>query len=239
MISRSLPETPVWVGGNRTASGRAALEHSGAGVLVIDDGFQHLSLDRDLDIVLLDCRNPFGNGFVMPAGPLREPASSLHRADALLITHAEEDLHSALLRSRLESLFPGKPVFACRHQLTGISLREGECIFNPAALSGRKAVAFAGIAGAQGFFEDLQKTGIRICEAFGFPDHHGYTEEDFSKVFGAASKHAAQVIITTAKDHVRLPPAYRQACAVAELGIDFSGPDLDGFCNLIASVVSR
>ena len=77
MISEYLPSVPVWVERNRAASGMAALARGGVDVLVLDDGFQHLGLYRDLDIVLLDCRSPFGNGFVLPAGPLREPPSNL------------------------------------------------------------------------------------------------------------------------------------------------------------------
>ncbi len=95
MISEYLPSAPVWVGKNRAASGKAALAGGAVDVLVLDDGFQHLALERDLDIVLLDCRSPFGNGFVLPAGPLREPPSNLKRADVLVITHAGKDVDAA------------------------------------------------------------------------------------------------------------------------------------------------
>ena len=83
-----MPSVQVWVGRDRAASGDAALARGGVDVLLLDDGFQHRGLERDLDIVLLDCRSPFGNGFVLPAGPLREPIANLGRADAFVITHA-------------------------------------------------------------------------------------------------------------------------------------------------------
>lgn len=238
MISHRLPATPVWVGKDRAASGKAALERAAADILVLDDGFQHLCLERDLDIVLLDCRNPFGNGFVLPAGPLREPPSSLRRADAFVITHAGKHADAAPLRDKLEGLFQGKPVFACRHKIAGIRLQEGGPLFHTRALSDRRAVVFAGIAGPEGFFDDLQGAGIKIFEAFGFPDHHRYMESDFSKIFRAASQHRAQVIITTAKDFVRIPLPCRQALCVAEIGVDF-GPDNEAFCNLVARTVNR
>ncbi len=231
MISEYLPSTPVWVGRDRAASGRAALAHDAVDVLVLDDGFQHLALDRDLDIVLLDCRSPFGNGLLLPAGPLREPCSNLKRADAFLITHAAKEAHWAPLRDKLERFFPGIPIFSCRHKVRGISLTRGERVFEIEALLGRRAVVFAGIAWPEGFFEDLRGAGIRICESFGFPDHHRYRAGDFSKIFRAASEHGAEVIITTAKDSVRIPLPYRDAFAVARIGIDF-GPDREGFCNL-------
>ncbi len=232
MISEYLPSVPVWVESNRVASGMAALERGGVDVLVLDDGFQHLGLYRDLDIVLLDCRNAFGNGFVLPAGPLREPPSSLKRADALVITHAGEDGDAAALGDKLRGLFPGIPVFACGHTLRGISLTKGEPLFPLFSLLDLKAVIFSGIARPEGFFNDLEKAGLRICDSLSFPDHHRYTTGDFSKIFGSASKFGAEVIITTAKDAIRIPLPYRNSIAVAEMGIDF-GPGHEGFCSLM------
>ncbi len=204
MISEHLPLAPVWVGRDRAASGREALARSAVDVFVLDDGFQHLALDRDLDIVLLDCRSPFGNGFVLPAGPLREPPSNLKRADALVITHVERDADAAPLRAKLELLFPGIPVFTCRHKMRGLRLRKGEAVFGLSALCDRMAVVFAGIAGPEGFFNDIREAGIKICASFGFPDHHRYTAGDFSRIFQAVSEHGAEMIITTEKDAVRI-----------------------------------
>jgi len=238
MISERLPSTPVWVGRDRAASGKAALACSAVDVFVLDDGFQHLGLDRDLDIVLLDCRSPFGNGFVLPAGPLREPSANLKRADAFVITRVDTDADAAPLRDKLERLFPGIPVFTCRHKVRGISLGKGEPVFDPGALWDRRAVVFAGIAGPEGFFKDIREAGIRICDSFGFPDHHRYTAGDFSRIFHAASEHGAEVIITTAKDAVRIPLPYRDSVSVAEIGIDF-GPGHEGFCSLTRARLGR
>jgi tetraacyldisaccharide 4'-kinase len=238
MMSAYLPAVPVWVGRDRAASGKAALAQGGVDVLILDDGFQHLALERDLDIVLLDCRSPFGNGHVLPAGPLREPLSNLKRADALVITHADRVIDSAPLTEKLESFFPGTSVFACRHKVRGISLRAGGPVFGLDAFLDRGAVVFAGIAGPDGFFEDLRSAGIKIRETFSFPDHHRYTAADFSMIFRAASEHGAGAIITTAKDFVRIPLPCRDAFAVAEIGIDF-GADQEGFCSLVARTVER
>jgi len=237
MISEYLPSTPVWVGRDRAASGKLALARNTVDVLVLDDGFQHLGLYRDLDIVLLDGRNPFGNGFVLPAGPLREPYSNLERSNALVITHAARDAHSSRLRDRLARSFPGIPVFTCRHRVKGISLGRGGPVYRLDEFFGRSAVVFAGIAGPEGFFEVLREAGIRICDSFGFPDHHKYKMDDFSKIFRAASKHRAEAIITTAKDFVRIPQSGRDAFAVAQTGIDF-GRDREHFCGLIRSTLS-
>lgn len=226
MMSQYLPSTPVWVGSDRAASGEAALAGGDVDILVLDDGFQHLALDRDLDIVLLDCRNPFGNGLLLPAGPLREPLSHLKRADAFVLTHAEGS--SAPLGEKLETLFPAVPVFACNHRLQGIRLGGGGPLLPPGDLSGKRAVAFAGIAAPESFFDDLRQAGIEISRSFDFPDHHRYTPEDLLEVLHSASQCGAALIVTTAKDSMRLPPFLRRLFAVAEIGIDF-GPDDENF----------
>ncbi|MDR3553321.1 MAG: tetraacyldisaccharide 4'-kinase [Syntrophobacteraceae bacterium] len=228
MMAERLPATPVWVGADRAASGEAALEAGSVDVLVLDDGFQHLALDRDLDIVLLDCRNPFGNGFVLPAGPLREPPSHLQRADVFVLTHAGGEVDSASLKNNLQNLFPTTPAFACNHRLQGIRLGRGGPLLPLGHLFGRKAVAFAGIAAPESFFDDLRKEGIEVCRSFDFPDHHRYTSEDLRQIVSCASRLTAGLIVTTAKDFTRLPPFLQELVAVAEMGIDF-GPDGDDF----------
>ncbi|MDR3566622.1 MAG: tetraacyldisaccharide 4'-kinase [Syntrophobacteraceae bacterium] len=231
MMSEYLPSTPVWVGADRAACGRAALSGGGVDVFVLDDGFQHLSLDRDLDLVLLDCRDPFGNRLVLPAGPLREPCSSLKRADAFVMTHAEGTVEGQALKNRLQSLYPTIPAFACNHRLLGIRLERGGPLLSPGALGGRRAVAFAGIASPESFFGDLRRAGIDVCEAFDFADHHSYTAEELLEVLASASKHRAGLIVTTAKDCARLPAFLKNVFAVAEIGIDFGadGKDFRGF----------
>jgi tetraacyldisaccharide 4'-kinase len=238
MMSEYLPSTPVWVGGDRAASGAAALAGGGVDILVLDDGFQHLALGRDLDVVLLDCRNPFGNGLVLPAGPLREPASNLKRADVFVLTHAAGDVGETALKERLGSLFPSIPTFACRHRLRGIRLERGGPIVNPDDLSGRRAVAFAGIASPVPFFDDIRKAGIEVCQTFSFPDHHRYTFEDLSQVLKSASRHRAGLIVTTAKDCARLPVFLKDIFAVAEIEIDF-GPEGEGFRGFMQEWLTR
>ena len=231
LMAGRLPAVPVWVGKDRRASGEAALETGGVDIFVLDDGFQHLLLDRDLDLVLLDCRNPFGNGFLLPRGPLREPVSSLHRADAVILTHADDAQRASDLQASLERSFGGKPVFACRHSLTGLATAVGGDVAPPERVRGLKAVAFAGIAGPEGFFRSLEEAGIRVCSSLSFPDHYRYTESDVLRIVESASGSGAEIIITTAKDFVRLP-CCRESIAIAEMEIDF-GPDHDRFVDFL------
>ncbi|MGA2400775.1 MAG: tetraacyldisaccharide 4'-kinase, partial [Syntrophobacteraceae bacterium] len=169
---------------------------------------------------------------------LREPPSNLKRADVLVITHAGKDGDAGPLRDKLRELFPGIPVFACRHTMRGISLTKGGPLFPLDWLLDRKAVVFAGIARPESFFMGLGEAGITICDSLSFPDHHRYTVGDFLKIIDSASKHGAEVIITTAKDAVRIPPPCRHAVAVAEMGIDF-GPDHEEFCGLTKRRLGR
>jgi tetraacyldisaccharide 4'-kinase len=232
MMSQYLPQTPVWVGRDRAASGEAAIACGGVDVLVLDDGFQHLCLERDLDIVLLDWRNPFGNGLVLPAGPLREPVLSLKRAHAFVITHAGEKAQTARLKSRLENLFPGIAAFACNHRLKGFRLEGAGPLLDPSHFWGHRAVAFAAIASPESFFDDLRRAGLTLCQTFDFPDHHRYAQEELIKILESSSTHRAGLIVTTAKDFARLPHYLQDSFAVAETGIDF-GSDGDDFCQFI------
>lgn len=232
LMAERIHGLPVWVGRERLASGKAALEKGGVDIFVLDDGFQHLALDRDLDLVLLDCRSPFGNGFLLPAGPLREPVSSLERADALILTHADVEWRAAEIKADLEKAFPGKPVFACRHRLSGFRMAMGGRILAAEVLKGIKAVAFAGIAGPEGFFQSLEKEGIEVFGSFSFSDHYRYTEADLLRIVESAMRSEAEIIITTAKDFVRVPSGYREMIVIAEMEVDF-GADCDGFCGFL------
>ncbi len=230
LLAQSLPSIPVRVGRGRAESGRAALlEDPGIDTVVLDDGFQHLTLARDLDLVVLDSRNPFGNGRTLPLGPLREPVHHLRRADALVLTHSDHRQFDKT-KSMIEELFPDKPTFSCRHGIVG--LRSDFGFFPVDALAGRKAAAFAGIAGPEGFFDALASRGIDVCARLPFPDHHRYSALDLARVIETASGSGAEFILTTAKDAVRLPTEFRGAVLTADLQLDF-GTDEERFQKFV------
>lgn len=232
LMARVLPAVPVWVGGRRAVAGKAAVMSGGADILVMDDGFQHLLLARDLDIVLLDCRNPFGNGLTLPAGPLREPVINMERADAFVLTHADSGVAASRLEARLGELFPEKPVFTCRHVMNGFWIPGSDGMLPFAVLGERPAIAFAGLARPEGFFEDLAGTGTNMRGSIAFPDHHRYTESDFLRIYAEAVEKGARVIITTAKDAVRIPAPYRDSILIAGMRIEF-GRDKERFCGFL------
>lgn len=177
---------PTIIAKDRAAGARAAME-AGAGVIVMDDGFQNPSLPKDLAIAVVDSESGFGNGFVFPAGPLRETAKDgLGRADAVIL----------MGRGPFD---PGHPV-TLRAQLRSPM---------SAAFDDRRVVAFAGIGRPEKFFHSMERAGAEIVAVFAYPDHHAYTEDDIARMKALARSRGA-ALATTEKDYVRLPPRLRK-----------------------------
>ena len=182
---------PTWVARDRAAGARAAIE-AGAGIIVMDDGFQNPSLAKDMSILAIDGGYGFGNGRVMPAGPLREPvAGGLARADAALLIGADETGMASALADTL-------PLLRARLAPT----QEAR------TLAGRRVLAFAGIGRPDKFFATLAEMGCEIVEAVPYPDHHPYRPEEIMRLCEMASEAGAEPV-TTEKDAARLPPDAR------------------------------
>jgi len=197
LIARALPGIPVLTGSRRLFTGRAAVETFGADVLILDDGFQHRSLFRDIDMVLLDDARPFGNGFLLPRGPLREPAESLGRADILLRTGDAENIEPLREAASL-------PSFRAIHKPQGLVAGGTGRIETVAALRGQKVFAFAGIGSPDSFRRSLTDLGAAIVDFRVFADHHPYTLSDIENLRRLAAESGAARIVTTEKDGIRL-----------------------------------
>lgn len=197
LIARTAPGIPVLTGSRRLLTGRAAVETFGANVLILDDAFQHRSLFRDIDMVLLDAARPFGNGFLLPRGPLREPPDSLRRADILLRTgdaENEEPLREAA----------SLPSFRAIHKPQGLVAGGTKRIETVAALRGQKVFAFAGIGSPEAFRRSLTELGAAVVGFRVFPDHHPYDLSDIENLRRLAAESGAARIVTTEKDGIRL-----------------------------------
>jgi len=203
-MARRLPGVPVVVDRLRSRGGVEALRR-GADVLVLDDGFQHLPLDRNLDLVLLDAGDPWGGGHLPPLGRLREPPSALRRADAVLLTKVPEEGSAAVdaIRRRVARLAPGLPVLEARLEVRRVRTPAGA--LTPQALAGRRVLPFAGVGRPAAFSELLAGCGAEVSQPRWFPDHHRYTPGDLDGVLEAAHRLDA-VPVTTGKDAVKLPP---------------------------------
>lgn len=199
LIARSLPGVPVLTGAKRRLTGRAAVEQFGADILILDDAFQHRQLSRDLDIVLVNAALPFGNGRLLPGGPLREPKASLRRAHLIIRTGAEGDPVEPL-----EGAASGLPFFRGIHRPRGIVEGRTGHLLPAASIQGGKVCAFAGIGRPEIFRRSLIALGAKVVSFRAFPDHNPYTRPDIDALRRLAAETGADRMITTEKDGVRL-----------------------------------
>ncbi len=202
-IASRLPGVPVVVDADRVRGGIEAVRR-GADILVLDDGFQHLKLERDLDLVLVDAGDPWGGGRPPPLGRLREPVAALARADAVLVTKLPDEAGPALetLRRVVEKHAPGALLLAARLEPTAVRLPGGRA--GPEVLDGARVVALAGLGRPGGFVEVLERAGAVVCATRWLDDHHPYSGSEVDEATAAAEQVDA-VVVTTAKDAVKLP----------------------------------
>jgi tetraacyldisaccharide 4'-kinase len=207
LIARRLPGTPVLCAPRRADAARLAVRDHRADVLLLDDGFQHRALARDLDVVVLDAQNPFGNGRLLPAGPNREPRSALRRAGLVWLSRVDQADEARLEALRaLAREATGRAPVESRHApvaLVDVALAPaGEL----AALRGRRVLLLAGIARPGGFRRTLAALGAEIAAEAVFPDHHRFSVADVDGALRAADAARCDLVVTTEKDAVRLPP---------------------------------
>ncbi len=194
---------------DRVAAAKWAKETFGATVFVLDDGFQHRRAKRDLDIVLLDATNPFGNSKTLPFGRLREPLENLKRADLIIITRANlvDQLQISELKSQITNLNPNAPIFTAENKISNlIELKDSAkqlAAWNP-ELETRKVLAFCALGNPRNFFELLRRENYKLTATRAFPDHHRYTQKDVKKLQTEARQTGAGVFLTTVKDAVKL-----------------------------------
>ncbi|MCX8053928.1 MAG: tetraacyldisaccharide 4'-kinase [Armatimonadetes bacterium] len=204
LLARCLSGVPIIVGKDRFAAGSMACEKFKPSVIVLDDGFQYWQLHRDLDIVVIDEARPFGSGYVMPMGDLREPICGLRRAQALLINSTVTHHHgSSNLKQLLSKLAPNAELFMCRRRPKRLLASDSSAI-DLEWLRGRRVVAFCGIGSPVSFFSMLNSLGAVVCEAIAFPDHHMYSAKELEYLASRLQVHTAEAAVTTAKDAVRL-----------------------------------
>ena len=202
LIAKSAAGIPVLTGPKRVITGRAAVKDFGVDLLILDDAFQHRSIFRNIDIVLLDREKPFGNGFLLPGGPLREPPEALKRADLLIWKDRIIDGRYPQYQEQGIGCF--LPVFS--GHLKPKALIRGNTGETLALehIRGKKILAFAGIGSPESFVKTIESLGGIIVTFLPFPDHHLYTLSDISEIRKITSSSHAEIIMTTEKDAIRL-----------------------------------
>jgi len=196
-------------------------------VFVLDDGFQHLRIARDLNIVCIDAPNPWGGGRLLPYGRLRESLDGLKRADCVVLTRCDQVESVAALRAEIVELTGGRPIFESRMRpLRVVSLKNG-----PATLPGRVG-AFCAVGNPSSFFQSLGRLGYELGLERAFADHHAYSQSDVDELHQLARQTGANALITTAKDAVKLKGMeFALPCYVLEIEIAID--DADAFRRLL------
>jgi tetraacyldisaccharide 4'-kinase len=203
LLAKMLPEVPIVVCADRFRSGRLAEERFDVNIHLLDDGFQHWALQRDVDIVTLDVTQPLSDQELLPAGRQREPCAALERAHMVVLTRTELgdpqpveegvrriNPHAAMFRSRTRL-----------HELVDVATRRS-C--PPGAFEGERVVALCATGNPAAFFADVRKWGYLVAAEYSFRDHHVYRDEDLLPIMQKAAKSGARALVTTEKDAMNL-----------------------------------
>ena len=213
MMAKHLSNVPIIVGKSRYLAGQVALERFKVDVLLLDDGFQHRQLARDVDILTISATHPFGNPEkLLPVGTLREPPTALRRANLILLTHADTSNRSAPAKQSMKRLVPNALVLESIHQPTHLypltenknSEKRTDVPSDIKELKGKRILAVCGIGNPDAFVATLMRCAVACVELLAFPDHHIYTETDAQQIHTAFQAAAADLIVTTQKDEQKL-----------------------------------
>jgi len=206
-LAKALPEVPLVVCADRYKAGLVAEESFNVNVHLLDDGFQHLSLARDIDVVLVDITQEFSNRALLPAGPLREPRSALARAQVIVLTRAE--LNDASSREReVARINPKAKVFHSTTRLLGLVSVESGAACALQSLERKSVFAFCGLGNPEAFFASLRAREFNLMGQAIFPDHHVYSAAELNRLSSRASASRAVALLTTEKDALNFPPTW-------------------------------
>jgi tetraacyldisaccharide 4'-kinase len=239
LLARQIP-VPVVVSRQRYLAGLHAWKRFGCGFFVMDDGFQHLALKRDLDIVLIDAETDLGKARLLPCGKLREPIQHLKRADAFILTHGNGAEGKEMTINLLDERFPEKPVFHGRHVPVGLFVNGEDHLLDPGSLRGKRVAAFAGIAFPERFSQTLSRVGAEVVYFRPFPDHYPFADSDLKTLSEESGRLGVDWLVTTEKDWMRLDRCSFRPEQLAYLRIRLViSPDEEAFFDMIRDAVRK
>jgi len=202
LIARAVTGVPVLTGPERVKTGRFAVENMKVDVLILDDAFQHRRIHRDLDIVILNREQPFGNCFLLPRGPLREPTEALKRADVVIWRDSAPDgRYPRYCELGIGVFVPVLSVYLRPKDIMNGGTGEAHPLD---LMKGKRVCAFAGIASPEAFKKTIESLGWKLASFIDFPDHHRYTDADISCIMRSCTDSSCDAIVTTEKDGIRL-----------------------------------
>jgi tetraacyldisaccharide 4'-kinase len=220
---------------DRVSAARWAEENLASDVFVLDDGFQNLRIARNLNIVIIDATNPWGNKRVLPSGILREPRKALRRADCVVLTRTEQSTDSTL-SAEIEKI-SGAPVFRSRMVTSGIHADNSDCAVQLKELARHPIAAFCAVGNPEGFFNHLRES-FELADTTAFRDHHQYLQADIDWITKHALGNGAEALVTTAKDEVKLRALrFDMPCYIVDIEIEIESEEK--FFDLIDQALMR
>lgn len=249
LLAKSLPGIPVVIGRERAISGEYAVKKLRAEVIILDDAYQHWQLARDLDIVLIDSLNQFGNNFLLPRGTLREPLTNLNRAHTFLLTKVDQTTDNAVgsIRDTLVQYNPSALIVESIHRPRWFidieqwykGVRDAGVTLE--AVRGRSVMAISAIGNPSSFEQTISDIGVNVIDSLRYPDHHHYTMAEMQWAMERAVERGAMALVTTEKDAVKIPSEFihsERPLPVYVLGIEVRFLDgYEEFMQLIAQIL--
>ena len=235
LATKLLGKAIVIADADRVGAAEWAKRKFGVTAFVLDDGFQHRMVRRDVDVVCIDATDPFGRRKLLPAGRLRESAENLSRADVVVITRVEQAEDISDLISQISEIAPDSTVIECRTRLAGARLLTAETqrrrdkktkleLSGP-SLPTEHLFAFCGLGNPESFFALLRQSRMDVAESRAFRDHHQYAQRDVDDLERSAREAGTEALITTAKDAVKLADLrFSLPCYVAEIEVEMDDP---------------
>ena len=221
MLAKNLPGVIVLVDKDRVKAGRYAIKHYQADTLILDDGFQYFSLKEQLNLLLIDCSNPFGNRHLLPRGVLREPIKHLERASYIFLTKSNGSPPEEIKQS-IAAYQPDAEIIECEHKAQYLQAVNSEKRLPLTQLKNRRIAVFSGIAAPESFEASLRSFAAKIIYTKHFLDHHRYTQKEIHQLFKRAQNNEAELIVTTEKDAVRLPINLQTNCPLYFLRLEIN-----------------
>jgi tetraacyldisaccharide 4'-kinase len=221
-LSLRLPGVAIAVGERRVEAAHAAAATK-PDLFVLDDGYQHLAVRRDANLLLLDARDPFGQGRLPPWGRLREPLSAIGRADAVVFTRIDRGHPAEEARRTLELLHPEAPVFHATIRSDGLRDEAGSPV-DVGEVARRRCVAACGVARPASFRSSLSELDLDAEETIVFGDHHRYSDADLKRIRQAADRTGAALLVTTEKDAVKLAGRLSLPLVTVRLAVEVLEP---------------
>jgi tetraacyldisaccharide 4'-kinase len=239
LMAAALPRVPIVVGANRYRAGRLAEERFTVDVHLLDDGFQHWSLARNVDVVTVDVSEDRSRSALLPAGPFREPFSALGRAHVVVLTRTEL-ADPAGYREIVANCNPQAGIFESSLSLRGLVDAQSGSPVPPERIHGRPALAFCGIGNPRAFFQDLRKWGMEVAREVAYRDHHRYGPGELHRLARRAEQAGVEILLTTEKDVANFPANWKTSlpvlACVARLEIQSSDAFLESLIRRLHSL---